>query len=65
MFEIIVIPRNSAIRRGEKRSFWGESTLSETLSLFRENLSQSVADRLLSDVELGVYLSGGLDSKAV
>ncbi|MEY2987538.1 MAG: hypothetical protein RJB13_1059, partial [Pseudomonadota bacterium] len=65
LFEIIIIPRNSAIRRSEKRSFWGESTLSETLSLFRENLSQSVADRLLSDVELGVYLSGGIDSKAV
>lgn len=31
----------------------------------RESLGHSVDDRLLSDVELGVYLSGGIDSKAV
>lgn len=32
---------------------------------FVEAMQQSVEDRLLSDVELGVYLSGGVDSKVV
>lgn len=34
-------------------------------SAFEAALHASVEDRLLSDVELGVYLSGGIDSKAV
>ncbi|MBI1425442.1 MAG: hypothetical protein GC149_18560 [Gammaproteobacteria bacterium] len=32
---------------------------------FEQVMTQSVSDRLLSDVELGVYLSGGIDSKAI
>lgn len=32
---------------------------------FEQVMTQSVRDRLLSDVELGVYLSGGIDSKAI
>ena len=32
---------------------------------FAELLRTSVSDRLLSDVELGVYLSGGVDSKVI
>jgi len=32
---------------------------------FEEVFYQAVSERLLSDVELGVYLSGGVDSKAV
>lgn len=32
---------------------------------FEHAFRESVRDRLLSDVELGVYLSGGVDSKAV
>jgi asparagine synthase (glutamine-hydrolysing) len=32
---------------------------------FEAALRTSVEDRLLSDVELGVYLSGGIDSKAI
>ena len=34
-------------------------------ALFEKAMTQSVSDRLLSDVELGVYLSGGIDSKAI
>lgn len=34
-------------------------------SEFVERFHRSVSDRLLSDVELGVYLSGGVDSKVV
>ena len=34
-------------------------------SSFEATLHTSVEDRLLSDVELGVYLSGGIDSKAI
>ncbi len=40
----------------------GEEELIETL---RERLSRSVKRRLMSDVELGLFLSGGLDSAAV
>jgi asparagine synthase (glutamine-hydrolysing) len=36
-----------------------------TETQFETAFSHSVKDRLLSDVELGVYLSGGVDSKAV
>jgi asparagine synthase (glutamine-hydrolysing) len=41
------------------------SPLSATESELEEALRTSVTDRLLSDVELGVYLSGGIDSKAI
>jgi asparagine synthase (glutamine-hydrolysing) len=37
----------------------------ELAAEFRHAFRNSVTDRLLSDVELGVYLSGGVDSKAV
>ncbi len=36
-----------------------------SLDDFEAAFRESVTDRLLSDVELGVYLSGGVDSKAV
>ena len=32
---------------------------------FEESMRISVSERLLSDVELGVYLSGGIDSKSI
>ena len=37
----------------------------ETEQVFADHLRASVSERLLSDVELGVYLSGGVDSKVV
>ena len=36
-----------------------------TEQVFADHLRASVSERLLSDVELGVYLSGGVDSKVV
>lgn len=41
------------------------SSLGFSPEAFREALGKSVEDRLLSDVELGVYLSGGVDSRTV
>ncbi len=38
---------------------------SEALELIRDQLRQSVALRLRSDVEVGVYLSGGIDSAVI
>lgn len=37
----------------------------ELLHEFKTTLSKSVAHRMLSDIELGVYLSGGVDSRVV
>lgn len=65
VFNIYVSTRTQPIRRINKSAFWSEPTLTEKLKEFRNALSHSVEERLLSDVELGVYQSGGIDSKAV
>ncbi|MGB3921688.1 MAG: asparagine synthase (glutamine-hydrolyzing) [Minisyncoccia bacterium] len=60
--------RNGVIR---KETFWQpdfsakEITLDEATSGLDKILSESVKDRLISDVPLGVFLSGGLDSSTV
>ena len=40
-------------------------TESDALDLIRATLGESVRMRLRSDVEVGVYLSGGLDSSII
>ncbi|MDD5438197.1 MAG: asparagine synthase (glutamine-hydrolyzing) [Patescibacteria group bacterium] len=42
-----------------------QSTPEDTLNGLRKLIDQSVADRLVSDVPLGLFLSGGLDSAVV
>src|SRR5205085_3996969 len=57
--------------RLEKKKYWdvafGKSSLSfnEATSEFSSRLEQCVAGRLLSDVPLGYFLSGGIDSSAI
>ena len=41
---------------------WSDTTLDEAVTTVRSMLDRSVHDRLLSDVPIGVLLSGGLDS---
>ncbi|MEN9529776.1 MAG: hypothetical protein RI932_1649 [Pseudomonadota bacterium] len=64
-FRVVVSTRAQAVRQNNRSEFWSSSNPNEQLSEFRSALKQSVSERLLSDVELGVYLSGGIDSKAV
>jgi len=64
-YKIVVSTRTQSVRRSNRSSFWSNDNTSESLMDFRIALKQSVSERLLSDVELGVYLSGGIDSKAV
>lgn len=63
--KIHVQNRNRPIRDDSKGPFWSTENCSSRLADFRSAFSKSVAERLLSDVELGVYQSGGIDSKVV
>jgi asparagine synthase (glutamine-hydrolysing) len=63
--KIQVHTRNHPIRKSSKGEFWSGQNVTKQLAEFRSAFSQSVNERLLSDVELGVYQSGGIDSKAV
>ncbi len=58
-FDCLLHTRTTPIRNQARHT--PPASLDDFEAVFRE----SVADRLLSDVELGVYLSGGVDSKAV
>ena len=42
-----------------------EGNFNEALDLFSERFDKSVKNQLLSDVPVGVFLSGGIDSSAI
>ena len=58
-FDCTLITTKAPIRASNKNKY------SAAENTFANTFSSSVEDRLLSDVELGVYLSSGIDSKAV
>ncbi|MDK9725690.1 MAG: asparagine synthase (glutamine-hydrolyzing) [Sterolibacteriaceae bacterium MAG5] len=61
-------PAGTEIVAYESLDFEGDTAVAseaEALELIRQQLRQSVALRLRSDVEVGVYLSGGVDSAIV
>jgi asparagine synthase (glutamine-hydrolysing) len=65
VYSIQVTTRSQPVRDAGKGAFWSDGDCERRLEQFREALGTSVEERLLSDVELGVYQSGGIDSKTV
>ena len=65
------VPLGQALARAEPRRYWNLPTdtveigYDEAVEQVRETLAQAVRVRLVSDVPLGAFLSGGLDSSAV
>ncbi len=59
VFDCIIETRHQPVRQSVR----GQPVAAE--DDFEKVLHDSVADRLLSDVELGIYLSGGVDSKVI
>lgn len=65
---LLVTPDRIVQRRYDTLRFEGHApvaTEEEAIALVRQGLVESVALRLRSDVDVGVYLSGGLDSAIV
>lgn len=52
-----------AVENGQWNKFCG--TPSEAVALLESSLSASVSEQMLSDVPLGAFLSGGVDSSAI
>jgi asparagine synthase (glutamine-hydrolysing) len=63
----VVRPGDPAVSPQPYRPFTSETvaTQDDAVRLLRERLTQSVREQLMSEVPLGVILSGGLDSAAV
>jgi asparagine synthase (glutamine-hydrolysing) len=61
---VMSLPRQGVRALPERRALT-DDRLPLPCDAFLEALENSVEERLLSDVELGVYLSGGVDSRAV
>ena len=57
--------RLDAAARGASGGHVGPATEAETLALIRSTVEEAVSSRLMSDVPVGAFLSGGLDSSIV
>lgn len=62
IFDVKMILNCVPIRRKSKNDFKNSTEIYDS---FHQLLQESVFDRTISDVELGVYLSGGIDSKTI
>ena len=66
-FEVKITTKKLAVRNAEafENPAHALQNLTDLQNTFAHTLSKSVRNRFLSDVELGMYQSGGIDSKAV